>query len=397
MTYPADLFQWEILLIFNIPVLAILLALPFLKALKVIVSEKDATGVATGAPSYSRITGLVGGVLVTSLFWAIGNIVLMEIFTKISDVSTIIKAVWPFFLLGSALFLPYAFNQLKSIGSTGAAAAANVKADPAPPVPAGAVAPLSLAIANLSSVDDATFAKVVAAIQQQVTADFQPEWGVGATLAISKPNFAAGQDWIDQATDAVIYVGDSSSDPTTGVGQVLGYHYANHGQTPYGFVYLDVCLQAKEAWCTTLSHEVLELLADPTASMTVSGPGPAGADAAGTQVNYNLEVCDPVQGDTYPIAGMPVSNFVTKSYFGMIGQTPATNHLNAPLPAFGVRPNGYLVYTDDGGQHQFDGPSVDAARVQARRMMKGWRRNDRRLARRAEPAKADSVHPGRAA
>ncbi len=42
---------------------------------------------------------------------------------------------------------------------------------------------LSIAIANLStSIDDATFAAAVAAIDVQVSRDFQPEWGAGGTL-----------------------------------------------------------------------------------------------------------------------------------------------------------------------------------------------------------------------
>ena len=31
------------------------------------------------------------------------------------DVEALIDSVWKFFLLGSALFLPYAFNQLRSV------------------------------------------------------------------------------------------------------------------------------------------------------------------------------------------------------------------------------------------------------------------------------------------
>ena len=54
------------------------------------------------------------------------------------------------------------------------------------------------------------------------------------------------------------------------------YILAVYGGTPYGFVYLDICARYGENWTTTLSHEVLELLADPNAAMTVAGPRPKG-------------------------------------------------------------------------------------------------------------------------
>ena len=43
-----------------------------------------------------------------------------------------------------------------------------------------------------------------------------------------------------------------------------------------------------EVWTSTLSHEVLELLGDPTAVMTVTGLAPKGASGS---VHYDLEVC----------------------------------------------------------------------------------------------------------
>jgi len=109
---------------------------------------------------------------------------------------------------------------------------------------------------------------------------------------------------------------------------VLGYHDKNHAGLPYGFVYLDVCRASHEDWSTTLSHEVLELLADPRAVMTVAGPAPRGAKK---HVHYDLEVCDPTQGDTYQIDGVTVSNFVGKAYFGLTGGSGKMDHLGLPL------------------------------------------------------------------
>jgi hypothetical protein len=236
-------------------------------------------------------------------------------------------------------------------------------------------------IANLStSIDDATFAAAVAAIGMQVSRDFRPAWGAGATLTAARVALDGGQTDINGAASAVIYVGESSSDPTTGVAGAFGYHSTNYGDLPYAFVYLDVCAQYGEAWSCTLSHEVLELLADPTTVLSAMGPSPLVGAPAGQTVRYDLEVCDPTQGDSYKINGVTVSNFATKAYFGMTVGASATNFLNLTLAAFGVRPGGYVQYEDSTGTHQVNGAKVDAQRLAARAMLAGYRRNARRAA-----------------
>jgi hypothetical protein len=243
------------------------------------------------------------------------------------------------------------------------------------------MAALNLVIANLTTtIDDDTFAAAVAAIGLQASQDFQPEWGAAANISGTRLALGGGRAAIDAATGAVVYVGESSNDPTTGTAGVFGYHSDNLGQIPYAFVYLDVCTQYNEVWTCTLSHEVLELLADPTAVLSVSGPAPASAGAPGQTVSYGLEVCDPTQSDTYQVDDVTVSNFVTKAYFGMVGGAAATNHLGLPLAPFGVRPHGYVQYEDSGGPHQINGERVDARRLAARAMLAQHRRNARRAA-----------------
>jgi hypothetical protein len=238
---------------------------------------------------------------------------------------------------------------------------------------------MQLTIADIStSIDAATFSSTVAGIGLQVSRDFQSEWNTNATLAATQLDLTGTQVSLNTATDAVIYVGDSSADPTTGVGGAFGYHSDNYGHIPYGFVYLDVCSQYGEAWSCTLSHEVLELLADPTAVLTVTGPDP---QLPGGSVYYDLEVCDPTQGDTYLVNGIKVSNFVNKAWFQMVGGSSSTNFLNLTLSPFKVRPGGYCQYEDSAGSHQINGSKVDAQRLNARKILGSWRRNARRAGR----------------
>jgi len=241
---------------------------------------------------------------------------------------------------------------------------------------------LSIAVANLStSIDDAAFATAVAAIGLQVSRDFQSEWGVGGALTATRITLDDGAANIDAATDAIVYVGDAANDPTLGMDGVFGYHAQNNGKLPYSFVYLDVCKQYGEAWSCTLSHEVLEMLADPTLVLTIKGPAPAGvAGAAGQTVSYELEVCDPTQSDTYLINEVAVSNFVNKAWFGLPGGSPTTNFLDLALSPFGMRPKGYFQYEDAAGAHTANGTAVDAQRLAARAILDGHRRTARRRA-----------------
>ena len=233
---------------------------------------------------------------------------------------------------------------------------------------------MKITIANISTkVDAADFQKAVAAIGQQATHDFTPEWGISAVLratALSIKNKVK----IQGHHDAIIYLGDSSQDPTTGVEGALGYHSETYGKVPYGFVYLDICAEYGENWTTTLSHEVLETLGDPDAAMTVTGPAPHGKGTA----YYDLEVADPTQGDSYVVDGVDVSNFVGRAYFGLTGGSGKTNFLDLTLAAFGVRPGGYFQYEQNGKVHQVQGESVTERQRAAKERMKAYRRNGRR-------------------
>ena len=109
-----DWMRLFVLVVFNTPITAVAVGVPFVAQLSGALREKGADG-QPGAPSYSRITGLLGAVVTSTFFWALGNVVLWKAFSQAAEIGPLIRAVWPYFLIGSALFLPYAFNQLRSI------------------------------------------------------------------------------------------------------------------------------------------------------------------------------------------------------------------------------------------------------------------------------------------
>jgi hypothetical protein len=80
-----------------------------------ILQEKGPDGQDTGAISYSRVTGLIGAVVVASLFWIMSNVAIAVAITNPEALPDILNGVTKLFFVGAALFLPYAFNQLKSL------------------------------------------------------------------------------------------------------------------------------------------------------------------------------------------------------------------------------------------------------------------------------------------
>ena len=108
-----------VLVAFNLPiVVAAIMALktPDLRD-KVgdVLKEKAPDGSQADATSYSRVTGAIGAVMVASLFWVVSNIAIVTAILHPGDMPTILNASGKLFLVGAALFLPYAFNQLKSV------------------------------------------------------------------------------------------------------------------------------------------------------------------------------------------------------------------------------------------------------------------------------------------
>ena len=80
-----------------------------------ILCEKTPEGRKSGAVSYSRATGLIGAVVVASLFWIMSNVSIAVAILNPSDLPDILNGITKLFFVGAALFIPYAFNQLKTL------------------------------------------------------------------------------------------------------------------------------------------------------------------------------------------------------------------------------------------------------------------------------------------
>jgi hypothetical protein len=237
---------------------------------------------------------------------------------------------------------------------------------------------MRISIANVNgAVPDADLQAAVAAISSQVTRDFSPEWGVTAQLQAHSLSIGQGKVPVQGIGDAVIYVGAAAQSPVGGAGSLYGYHCENFSNVAYGFVFMDVCGVHGYSWTATLSHEVLETLADPTAALSVAGPDPNNPQS---NVQYVLEVCDPVMGDLYKVDGVDVANFVNRFYFGLLGPAKRASFMDLPLEPFKLRPGGYYQFVDStGAKQQIRGAKVNQENMnKAAHLMGEWRRNARR-------------------
>ena len=155
-----------------------------------------------------------------------------------------------------------------------------------------------IAITNASTcVTDAQVEAVLPALQQQVSQDFKAYWNLDCVLTfLAKDEKLATGWWQIAVTDNPDQAG------------ALGYHEMTSEGTPLGKVFAALDIQSGFSWTVTLSHELLEMLADPWINWCAVGSD---------EKIYALEVCDAVEADAlgYEIDGVLLSDFVTPSWF----------------------------------------------------------------------------------
>ena len=189
-----------------------------------------------------------------------------------------------------------------------------------------------------------------AAIQKQLTRDFMPIWGFRATLDTfedlsSVPSdyhpvvvFAHSEELVGQLEVAIgpelvaRLVDDFERD------RLGGLHLNAFTRQPFALV------EANDSWSVTISHEVLEMIADPYGNRLIAAAHPLDETQ---RVKYLLEVCDPCQAVFYPVNGVPVSDFYTTRYFDPVSvdslRYSFTGEIERPLQ---ILEGGYLTWID---------------------------------------------------
>jgi hypothetical protein len=179
----------------------------------------------------------------------------------------------------------------------------------------------TIAITNRSKLlSDSDVAAVLPAMQKQIDGDFAPVWGCAANLGFF------GRNAVLPVGAWPVTIVDKADVP-----DALGYHDNARGQ-PYGIVSVKPNLDAGAPWTTTLSHELLELLANPFVDATVPYKHKL----------YDREVCDGPEDDRFAskIDGVLVSDFVFPAWFGAGGSRyDYTGNCKRP---FHILPGGYI-------------------------------------------------------
>ncbi|HEX8293602.1 MAG TPA: hypothetical protein VF570_17700 [Pyrinomonadaceae bacterium] len=163
--------------------------------------------------------------------------------------------------------------------------------------------PLIVIRSTTTLVPEEQLREIIDALQQQVTRDFQPAWGIGATIIYGEKN--------QQYPNAYrINVRRTAGEEDAGY---LGYHFSEAGY-PVATIFAEEDLKDDKTISDTLSHEVLEMLVDPACNLYAH----RSADGARPARGYFYEVCDSVQREKYEIDGHLVCNFVHPEWFEQV-------------------------------------------------------------------------------
>jgi len=216
----------------------------------------------------------------------------------------------------------------------------------------------TLQISNASRIPDREVRRVVAAIQEQVDLHFFPLWGWRAQLVFDP----ARQTKRKGAMHIVLKNSNRAGEP--------GYHFSEgvpeaevFTRSPGGHILKD--------WDATLSHEVLEMIADPGVNLYALGHVQHARRRRRAFVA--LEVCDPVQECLYSIGDVKVSDFVTPEWYEPERQRGSTkfSYLSAVERPFELAAGGYVDAFVNGRFTTVFGPAADRKEKRYRRAIRG--------------------------
>jgi hypothetical protein len=184
-------------------------------------------------------------------------------------------------------------------------------------------------------------AALVDALQSYVDDRFAPIWGVPATIASGSA--------IKKGTWGLVFLDDADQ------ANALGYHDLTPEGLPLGKVFVRTTLSSKNLVSVTASHELAEMLVDPAINLAAEAPD-------GTF--YAYEVADPVEDETFDVAGIPMSNFAYPSWFEGFRKPNSDrfDEMNSCKKPFEIRPGGYMPIFRDGAWTQIFGSKRKEAR-----------------------------------
>jgi len=165
--------------------------------------------------------------------------------------------------------------------------------------------------------------KLIKALQVYVDKHVVPVWGTPAKL-VKTTDFQPGA-W------AIVFLDDADSPGA------LAYHDLTPDGLPQSKVFVKTTVDAGELVSVSTSHELVEMLVDPAINLMTTGP-----DAKAV---YAYESADPVESETFPVNGIPMSDFVYPAYFEAFHAPGSVkfDHLGKVSKPFEVLKGGYQI------------------------------------------------------
>jgi len=204
---------------------------------------------------------------------------------------------------------------------------------------------LFLAVINLATrFNDSDCQQAVGACAGQLRRHVAPFWDMVPASVV----FYADPHHVPAGADLLAILDDADQ------ADVLGYHDETPDGKAYGRVFVapvldngGTSLTGSLSVSAVLSHEVCEWFGDRFVNLWADN---------GSGEEYAVELCDPVEQDSYDLAGVAVSNFVTKRYFDHLAPTGVqVDYLGNLTHPFSMTPGGYVLVRKAGKVHQIFG------------------------------------------
>ena len=210
--------------------------------------------------------------------------------------------------------------------------------------------------------------KLIAAMQVYIDEFIVPVWATPAKL-VKSTNFIKGA-W------AVVFLDDADE------ADALAYHELTPDGLPISKVFVRTTIENGDLVSVSASHELVEMLVDPAINLMSTGPDPRAV--------YAYESADPVEALTFPVNGIPMSDFIYPAYFEDFRKPGSVkfDQMGKVKRPFEILKDGYQIVFKGGKWSQVFG-SAAKKKAFAKEDRRGHRSEERKLAtlKPAEPAK----------
>jgi hypothetical protein len=172
------------------------------------------------------------------------------------------------------------------------------------------------------------FDALIKAMQKYVDGFIAPIWGTPATLV-------KGTGYVKGAW-AMVFL-DNADSPGA-----LAYHDLTPDGLPQSKVFVKTTLDNGDLVSVSASHELVEMLVDPAINLMSTGPD--------SKTIYAYESADPVEALSFPVNGIPMSDFVYPSYFEVFHKSGSVrfDQLNKVKRPFQILSGGYQIIFKNG-------------------------------------------------